>query len=278
MLRRFYVQSCSGVFVFSHAQAFSCSIKGCLVSCRVTSDLQLPAERLQKVLARAGITSRRKAEVLIQQGRVEVNGNTAHLGMKVTSADKVRVDGAPVARQVTTISYAFFKPTGVITSVGDDRRRPTVMDYLPDVAGLHPVGRLDMDSAGLLIMTNDGDLTLRLSHPRFEHHKTYQVSCREGRVSNDAIRQLEQGVKLEDGLAKAQRARPSKEGCTLVLAEGRNRQVRRMLAALGYDVKALLRTHIDKLPLGSLREGEYRELHEADFIKLGYPKRRHKSR
>lgn len=239
----------------------------------MTSDSELPAERLQKVLARAGITSRRKAEVLIEQGRVQVNGIVAHVGMKVTPRDELVVDGAPVARQVDTVSYAFFKPTGVITSVSDDRGRKTVMDYLPAVPGLHPVGRLDLDSAGLLIMTNDGDLTLRLSHPRFEHRKTYKVTCREGRVSNDAIRHLEQGVMLEDGLAKAKRARPSKEGCTLVLAEGRNRQVRRMLAALDYEVTALLRTHIDKLPLGSLREGEYRQLHEADFIRLGYPKR-----
>jgi 23S rRNA pseudouridine2605 synthase len=239
----------------------------------VTSDSELPAERLQKVLARAGITSRRKAEVLIEQGRVQVNGMVAHVGIKVTPRDELLVDGEPVARQVDTVSYAFFKPTGVITSVSDDRGRQTVMDFLPDVPGLHPVGRLDLDSAGLLIMTNDGDLTLRLSHPRFEHRKTYKVTCREGRVSNDAIRQLEQGVMLEDGLAKAKRARPSKEGCTLVLAEGRNRQVRRMLAALGYEVTALLRTHIDKLPLGSLRAGEYRQLHEADFIRLGYSKR-----
>lgn len=239
----------------------------------MTSDSELPAERLQKVLARAGITSRRKAEVLIEQGRVQVNGMVAHVGIKVTPRDELLVDGEPVARQVDTVSYAFFKPTGVITSVSDDRGRQTVMDFLPDVPGLHPVGRLDMDSAGLLIMTNDGDLTLRLSHPRFEHRKTYKVTCREGRVSNDAIRQLEQGVMLEDGLAKAKRARPSRDGCTLVLGEGRNRQVRRMLAALDYEVTALLRTHIDKLPLGSLREGEYRQLQEADFIRLGYPKR-----
>lgn len=242
----------------------------------MTSEPELPAERLQKVLARAGITSRRKAEDLIQQGRVHVNGSVAQLGMKVTPEDDLRVDGAPVQQQKTTVSYAFFKPTGVITSVGDDRGRPTVMDYVPAVPGLHPVGRLDMDSAGLLIMTTDGDLTMRLSHPRFEHDKTYQVSCREGRLSGDAIRQLEQGVMLEDGLAKAKRVRPHRNGCLIVLAEGRNRQVRRMLAAVGYDVTALLRTHIDKLPLGSLRAGEYRELQDADFIKLGYPRRRSK--
>jgi 23S rRNA pseudouridine2605 synthase len=226
--------------------------------------------RLQKALSAAGVASRRKAEVLIAQGRVLVNGKRATLGMKVTPEDAILVDSHPVMRDVAHVSYALYKPVGVLSSVGDDRGRPTVMELVPPAKGLHPVGRLDLDSAGLLIMTNDGDLTMRLSHPRYQHEKTYRVTCKQGRVPVGVLRQLERGIDLDDGPAKAKHARPAGKGCVLVLTEGRNRQVRRMMAALGFDVTELLRTHIDKLALGNLRPGECRELNRADFIKLGY--------
>ena len=228
------------------------------------------SERLQKVLARAGVASRRKSEDLITAGRVRVNGKPAELGMKVTDEDELMVDGQRVERDVKLVTYLLNKPEGVVSTVDDERNRQTVMDLVPVAAGLHPVGRLDRDSEGMLLLTNDGDLTLELTHPRYEHEKEYRVWCREGTPNAGALATLEQGVELEDGIAKVVVARVAEGGCRVVLGEGRNRQVRRMLAAVGYRVTRLVRVRIGGLELGNLAVGGYRKLSAADFKKLGY--------
>ena len=231
------------------------------------------SERLQKFLARAGVASRRKAEDLITAGRVSVNGRAAELGMKVEDDDEVAVDGESVTKPATTVTYLLNKPADYLSTVTDDRGRPTVMNLVPAVAGLHPVGRLDLESEGMLLLTNDGDLTLELTHPRYEHEKEYRVWCRQGTLNAGALAVLEQGVRLEDGIAKVVVAKTAEGGCRLVLGEGRNRQVRRMLAAVGYSVTRLVRTRIGGLELGDLKTGGHRKLSAADFKKLGYTRR-----
>lgn len=228
------------------------------------------SERLQKFLARAGVASRRKAEDLITAGRVSVNGRRAELGMKVGEEDEVAVDGANVTKPLSTVTYLLNKPAGYVSTVSDEQGRPTVMDLVPAVAGLHPVGRLDLESEGMLLLTNDGDLTLELTHPRYEHEKEYRVWCRQGTLNAGALAILEQGVELDDGVARVVVAKTAEGGCRVVLGEGRNRQVRRMLAAVGYSVTRLVRVRIGKLELGDLKVGGYRKLSAADFKKLGY--------
>ncbi len=225
------------------------------------------AERLQKFLSRAGVASRRKAETLILEGKVTVNGVTAELGQQVEPSDEVRVGGvrAEVQEHVT---YLLYKPVGVLSSVSDDRGRETVIDLLPQVPGLHPVGRLDLESEGLLLVTNDGALTLQLTHPRYEHEKEYRVWC-DAPLSEREMHALRSGVELGDGPARAFTAWPSPGGCTVVLREGRNREVRRMLGGLGFEVTRLLRTRVAHLTLGDLKPGDYRQLTEADLKPLG---------
>lgn len=227
-----------------------------------------PGERLQKRIARAGVASRRKAEELIRQGRVTVEGEVATLGQRVREADTVLIDGVELPGRARPVTYLLNKPPGVLSTVRDDRGRRTVMDLLPGVPGLHPVGRLDLESEGALLLSNDGDLTLRLSHPRYGHSKEYRVWCKEGTPGRAALARLRVGVALDDGLAKARRAEPVEGGCVLVIAEGRNRQVRRMLAAVGYEVVRLQRTRIGSLGLGDLGLGSYRRLSPSEVEAL----------
>ncbi len=229
-------------------------------------------ERLQRFLARAGVApSRRKAEAWIEAGRVTVDGAVATLGAKVPTGAEVRVDGTRVERAHGRPTVLLLhKPAGVLSAASDDRGRTTVLELAPRVPGLHPVGRLDLDSEGLILLTDDGDLTQRLTHPRYEHAKRYRVRCRQGTVDEGALGRLARGVRLDDGLARADAVRPAPGGCALVLHEGRNRQVRRMLAAVGYDVTRLLRTGVADLRLGSLKPGEWREATEEERRTLGY--------
>lgn len=226
-------------------------------------------ERLQKYLARAGIASRRKAEGLIDSGIVTVNGRVAELGVKVGPADEVRVRGRVVIAPLELVTLMLNKPPGVVTTVVDDRKRSTVMNLVPAVPGLHPVGRLDRDSEGLLLLTTDGKLTLRLTHPRYGHQKEYRVWCQR-EVRRRDLRRLEEGVELEDGAARAYRALPGRGGCLIILTEGRNRQIRRMLSLLGYTVNRLKRTRIAGLRLEGLEPAQFRLLTETDLVKLGY--------
>jgi 23S rRNA pseudouridine2605 synthase len=222
-------------------------------------------ERLQKVLAHAGLGSRRSVEELIAAGRVKVNGRRAILGVRVDPGkDEVEVDGSRVPLRQDLIHYVLNKPVGVVSTAADPEGRQTVVDLLDVPARVWPVGRLDTDSEGLLIVTNDGDLTHRLTHPSFEVPKTYLAEVK-GTVGSRAIKQLIAGVPLEDGMTKRARVSlvESTRGGTLLeitIREGRNRQVRRMCEAVGHPVKRLVRTSLGPLQLGRLKPGTFRRL------------------
>ncbi len=230
-------------------------------------------QRLQRLIARAGVASRRKAEELIAAGRVTVNGRVAVLGDVAGEGDDVRVDGRPLPPPARDVTYLLNKPPGYVTTASDERGRPTVMELVPAVPGLHPVGRLDLDSEGLLLLTTVGDLTLRLTHPRFQHEKEYRVWTDPPRVPEAALERLCAGVELEDGPAVAVRAEHAEGGAVVVLREGRKRQVRRMLASVGHEVVRLVRTRVATLELGDLPPGGYRELtpDEAASLLAGEP-------
>lgn len=227
-------------------------------------------ERLQKLLSRAGVASRRKAEELISAGRVSVNGRPARLGDRALDGDVVRLDGEPLAAAGRPITYLLNKPAGYVTTASDERHRPTVFELVPAAPGLHTVGRLDLESEGLLLLTTDGELTLRLTHPRFGHEKEYRVWCVQGELSSTAMVRLRTGVILEDGMARAKAVQSAPGGGVIVLGEGRKRQVRRMLEAVGYDVERLQRTRVAGLELGAVPVGEWRPLKGGDLEALGY--------
>jgi 23S rRNA pseudouridine2605 synthase len=226
--------------------------------------------RVQKVLARAGVASRRAAEALIVAGRVSIGDRVAVLGDRVVPGEEVRVDGRLVEVAVPHRTFALHKPRGVVSSASDDRARRTVLDLLPHVPGLHPVGRLDLDSEGLLLLTTDGELTLRLTHPRYGHAKTYRAWCLGGTPDARALDRLRAGVLLDDGWARAEGVRAVAGGVVLVLREGRKRQVRRMLAAVGAPVERLVRTHVGDVALGDLAAGAWRELGVEEVERLRY--------
>lgn len=236
----------------------------------MTESREASGERLQKVLARAGVASRRKAEELIEAGRVTVDGEVAELGRRVGPGAVVAVDGVPIAPVGRHVTYLLHKPAGFLSAVSDDRGRPTVMSLVPPHPGLHPVGRLDLDSEGMLLLTSDGDLTFALTHPSHGHDKTYRVWCERGRLGADVCARLESGVELEDGPARAVRARPVSGGAEIVLHDGRKRQVRRMVEAVGERVERLVRIRIGDLALGDLPAGGYRRLDAADLRRVGY--------
>ncbi len=223
--------------------------------------------RLQKVLAQAGIGSRRACEALIDQGRVEVDGQRVReQGMRIDPQTAVvRVDGerVPTAAGITVI--AFNKPRGVITTLSDDQGRPCVGDWLAGRTDrLFHVGRLDAETEGLLILTNDGELANRLGHPSHGVEKTYLATVR-GQVPNSAMRELRDGVELDDGMARCVNARivqklPDRTMIELVIHEGRNRIVRRMLEAVGYPVSDLVRTQVGPIHLGNQRPGVLRTI------------------
>jgi 23S rRNA pseudouridine2605 synthase len=218
-------------------------------------------ERLQRVLARAGLGSRRSCEALIAGGRVKVNGQVARLGARVNVArDRVELDGVPVTIDPTLVHYLLNKPAGVVTTAADPQGRPKVVDLVPAEPRVFAVGRLDADSEGLLVLTNDGDFAHRLSHPSFGVEKEYLVEL-EGRPGPSAIRQLREGVTLEDGLtAPARVAMVGPRAIRIVVHEGRNRQVRRMCSAVGHPVKRLVRTRIGPVAIRGLEPGSWRPL------------------
>ncbi len=220
-----------------------------------------PAERLQKVLARAGIASRRRAEELIDEGRVRVNGAVATLGDKVdVDIDAVEVDGARIGVAPGLVHYLLNKPAGVVTTASDPHGRPTVVALVPAEPRVFPVGRLDQDTEGLLLLTNDGELAHRLTHPSYGVDKEYLAAVR-GTPSPAALRQLREGVDLDDGRTAPARASVGSDGLLrIVIHEGRNRQVRRMCEAVGHPVERLVRTRIGPLTDRRLRPGQWREL------------------
>ena len=221
-------------------------------------------ERLQKVLARAGFGSRRICEELIEDERVTVNGEIAVLGRRVdVDHDEVCVDGAPVGVLPGLVYYLLNKPEGVVTTAFDTHDRETVVDLVPREPRVFSVGRLDIDTTGLLILTNDGQLTQFLTHPSHGGEKEYiaEVDCGPRGVSHGALRELREGVELDDGITAPAEVGQLEPGVLrIVIHEGRNRQVRRMCDAVGYPVKRLVRTRIGPLRDTKLRPGQWREL------------------
>ena len=233
--------------------------------------------RLQKLLAQSGVASRRASERLIAKGRVQVNGRVVTaMGLRVDlERDEIAVDGRPICVASSRRYIKLHKPRGYLSIVNDDRGRRALSHLVPDVRGLHPVGRLDKDSEGLVVLTDDGALTVRLTHPRYEHTKEYLVLV-DGRPSAGALHTLRAGVRLEDGVtapAQVERvaetswgpATPGRTWLRFVLHEGRKRQIRRMCGALGYPVRRLIRVRIGPIGLGDLSSGKHRPLSEAEL-------------
>ena len=231
-------------------------------------------EKLQKLISRAGLTSRRKAEQWIEQGRVSVNGVAAQLGDRADlEHDKVTVDGrllSPPAEQVVVLLN---KPRGYVCTMQDPQGRPMVTQLISTISlRLYPVGRLDYNSEGLLLLTNDGDLAHRLMHPRHHVEKCYLVKV-QGHLSRAGQQRLAEGVQLEDGLTAPARLKSLRHSgpnswFEIVLKEGKNRQVRRMCEAVGHTVLRLKRIRIDFLELGDLKTGTFRRLTPAEIVRL----------
>jgi 23S rRNA pseudouridine2605 synthase len=218
--------------------------------------------RLGKFLASAGVASRRAAEELIRSGRVTISGGVVtDPARDVGEDDAVRVDGAPVQVSAGRVVYAVNKPAGVVSTARDPQRRPTVVSLVPTAVRLYPVGRLDIDTTGLLLLTNDGELAHRLTHPRFEVPKTYRAVVARPPVRERALRALREGTLLDDGPSLPARVeRVAADALEITIREGRKRQVRRMCEAVGHPVRRLERIRFGPLELGSLREGDWREL------------------
>ena len=231
-------------------------------------------EKLQKLIAAAGLVSRRAAEELLRQGRVRLNDRVAQLGERADPRrDRIRVDGRPLALPPAPLTLLLHKPVGVLSTCRDPGGRPTVLDLLPEAlrreAALHPVGRLDADSRGALLLSNDGDLTLRLTHPRYGHARTYRIWVA-GHPDARALERWADGVPLEGlpsqpvELTVLGRRRDATR-LELVMREGRNRQIRRTAALLGHPVLDLLRVAIGPLRLADLPEGRWREVSPGEL-------------
>jgi 23S rRNA pseudouridine2605 synthase len=223
--------------------------------------------RLNAYLARAGVASRRGADELIKAGRVTVNGEPGELNTFVASRDRVEVDGRPAELQPRAY-VLLHKPAGVVTTARDPQGRRTVVDLVDHASRVVPVGRLDLDTTGALLLTNDGELAHMLAHPRYEVEKVYEAEV-EGDPSDEALQDLRRGVELDDGLtAPAQARRLGPGRVELVLHEGRKHQVKRMLAAVGYPVTSLHRSRYAGLTLEGLEPGAWRELEPSEVTRL----------
>lgn len=227
-------------------------------------------ERLQKVLAQTGYGSRRVCEELITAGRVTVNGTVAILGARIDpEVDLVEVDGRPVPVRAGLVYYLLNKPAGVVSTAKDTHGRPTVVDLVPEEPRVYPVGRLDAETEGLLILTNDGELTNRLTHPRYGVEKEYLANVEPAPVSPRALRVLRDGVELDDGrTAPARVSQPEPGLLRITIHEGRNRQVRRMCDAVGHEVVRLVRVRIGPLSDRRLAPGEWRPLDASEVRQL----------
>jgi len=235
-----------------------------------SADAAPDRQRVQKALAAAGVASRRVCEEMIEDGRITVNGVVATLGDKVDPAvDELSVDGAVVSIDPTRRTVLLNKPVGVISTVEDTHGRPTVVGLVDAEERLYPIGRLDADSEGLILLTNDGGLTQRLTHPSFGVDKEYLVSVDGGTPSRGALRTLREGVELEDGKTSPAKIATVADGLLkITIHEGRNRQVRRMCDAVGHPVTRLVRTRIGTITDTTLGPGEWREVEASEVREL----------
>ena len=232
-------------------------------------------ERLQKYMASCGVASRRACEEIIQAGRVRVNGKPASLGMSVDpDSDRVEVDGKRIRRETRRVWIMLYKPRGVVSTSSDPQNRKTVQDCVKDVPErLFHVGRLDINSEGLILLTNDGERANKMMHPKYRVEKTYYAVC-DGKLTAQEIASLTNGVELEDGMtapAKIRSVRENRDGNTsflIVIHEGRNRQVRRMLEAVGHRTLRLKREKYGPLELDGMKPGEWRYLTEEEIESL----------
>lgn len=240
---------------------------------RVYENRMTERVRVQKAIAHAGLMSRRSAEEAIALGRVAIDGRTAILGDKVdVAAEVVTIDGAPIPLGPDTETHLLYKPVGVISTATDPQGRQTVVDLIDSEVRLYPVGRLDADSEGLILVSNDGELTERVTHPRYGITKKYLAEVN-GKVRANEVRRLEAGVELSDGPARAVKARivdqfGGRTQVELIMGEGRNREVRRMIEAIGYETTLLVRTAIGPLTDPNLRPGQSRRLTSAEVVDL----------
>jgi 23S rRNA pseudouridine2605 synthase len=219
--------------------------------------------RLVKYLAHAGVASRRAAEAIITEGRVSVDGEpVADPAREVDERSRVSVDGRALRGPEPRVTYALNKPVGVVSTARDTHGRKTVLDLVPaDRGRLYPVGRLDADSSGLILLSNDGELAARLTHPRHEVPKTYRARVGGGALTREVVRRLREGIQLDDGPTAPARVRMlGPDELELTIHEGRNRQVRRMCAAVGHPVLELRRERFGPLALDGLAEGQHRRL------------------
>lgn len=236
-------------------------------------------ERIQKILARAGIASRRKAEEILLQGRVTVNGRpVSTLGSKADpEKDEIRLDGRRVSCDVAPLTYiALYKPPGYVTTLSDPLGRPTVEHLVKGIPGrIYPVGRLDYDSEGLLLMTNDGNFAQRVQHPRYRIPKEYSVKVR-GAVTDATVALLRKGVRLDDGFfnplrISLEKRNPGSTWFRVSIREGRNRVIRRYFKSFGHPVTRLIRTAVGNITLEGMKAGEYRYLTKKDLQALLHP-------
>ncbi|MHB8690155.1 MAG: pseudouridine synthase [Solirubrobacteraceae bacterium] len=226
--------------------------------------------RLAKFLANAGIASRRAAEEIIRSGAVTLNGvSVTDPARDVSDADAIAVDGESVSEQKTSVVYAVNKPLGVVSTASDPQNRPTVVSLVRTGRRLYPVGRLDIDTTGLILLTDDGALAHRLTHPSFEVEKTYVATVRNPPVRDRALKLLSEGLLLQDGrTAPAKARRLAGDKIELTLREGRKRQVKRMLEEVGHRVIRLERVRFGPLELGALKPGAHRRLTAAEIERL----------
>ena len=231
-------------------------------------------ERIQKIIAKSGFCSRRKAEELIEAGRVSVDGEVIReLGCKADENADIRVDGKPLGKEEKVV-YLLNKPKNVISSVSDDKGRKTVVDLIESPYRLYPLGRLDYDSSGLILLSNDGELMQKLIHPKFEVEKVYEVTI-DGVINRNTIEKLEKGVRIEDYVsseAKVKLIRINENKYTsfleVTIHEGKNREIRKMFKAVGFNVIKLHRIREATVELGDLKSGEYRRLKPFELKKL----------
>jgi 23S rRNA pseudouridine2605 synthase len=231
--------------------------------------------RLAKYLATAGVASRRAAEEIVRAGRVAIDGElVTDPARSVGSEHRVTVDGNPLRAEPDRVVYAINKPLGVVSTASDPQRRQTVVSLVPTSLRLYPIGRLDIDTTGLILLTNDGDLAHRLTHPSYEVPRTYRAVVERPPIRDRALRQLRDGVRLDDGLTAPARARRvAPDTLELTIHEGRKRQVKRMCEAVGHPVKRLERIAFGSLELGRLAPGAHRRLTRAEVAALtGAPK------